>query len=154
MPLVLAREERVVLAYLCHEKEPWAHAAAPDEADAWFDRRGELIALVTFRSRAFYLGPPNDEAIRGHPLFARGLASYGVYEVGHSTWIRRLERMNAARGSHDPHVFAGLRHFVFTFHDSTFECIASAFTVVSHRSTLDAVVSEMQRLLNQDAPAA
>ena len=67
-------------------------------------------------------GYPNDEALAGHPLYHRGLSGYGVFEVLNSEWIDLTVRQNQVsfpatrRGSG--------RHFIFTFHDSTFECIA------------------------------
>jgi hypothetical protein len=77
---------------------------------------------------AHYLGPPNDEAFEGHPLYERGLEPYGVFEVLESSWIRRLEEMNRIHDRHDPSWFRTFRHFVFAFHDSTFEVIARGMT--------------------------
>ena len=79
---------------------------------------------------ALLFGPPNDEAFDGHPLADRGLASYGTFEVEQSSWVRTLERMNRVHSRHKPESFSHLRHFVITFHDSTFECIAAGFSVL------------------------
>jgi hypothetical protein len=90
------------------------------------------IAVIRFvHSRAHYLGSPNDEALNGHPLYSRGLRFYGVYEVTGSSWIRSLERMNRVHSRHDPRRFDKYRHFVFTFHDDTFECVAEGIEVVA-----------------------
>lgn len=88
------------------------------------------VHLDFYRPRAHYFGPPNDEALQGHPLFARGLRWYGVYEVQDSSWIRLLERRNRGHDKHRPESYAALRHFAFTFHDSTFECIAHGYRVL------------------------
>jgi len=72
-------------------------------------------------------GPPNDEGLHGHPLAERGLEPYGVFVVSPSSWLRALVRMNAVHPRHRDEHFDGLCHFVFTFHDSTFECIARGF---------------------------
>jgi hypothetical protein len=61
------------------------------------------------------LGYPNDEGLEEHPLSEHGLTAYGSFEVVNSQWIKEV-----ASG------FAGARHFIFTFHDSTFECIAKS----------------------------
>lgn len=76
-------------------------------------------------------GSPNDEALCGHPLYARGVGYYGVFEVLHSPWIAALERANRVHSQHDPSRFADLRHIVITFHDSTFECVTRGFTCAS-----------------------
>ena len=68
-------------------------------------------------------GYPNDEALGGHPLARNGLCAYGVFEVLSSSWIASTTEQNRVRfpaTSDDTET----RHFVFTFHDSTFECLA------------------------------
>ncbi len=67
-------------------------------------------------------GYPNDEALSGHPLYARGLAGYGVYEAHNSSWIKLVTQQNRAVFPNTPD--STQRHFIFTFHDSTFECVA------------------------------
>jgi hypothetical protein len=93
---------------------------------------GQNRVLVSFeRASAHYFGSPNDEALNGHPLGGRGLGFYGVFEVRNSSWIRSLERMNRVHPQHDPSRYQGLRHFIFTFQDGTFECIARQIRVLA-----------------------
>lgn len=73
------------------------------------------------------LGPPNDEAFVGHPLYEKGLRPHGVFEVRNSSWLRALERMNSVHPRHVADLFHGYRHFIFAFQDSTFECIAKSY---------------------------
>jgi hypothetical protein len=61
------------------------------------------------------LGYPNDEGLDEHPLSEHGITAYGSFEVVNSQWIK-----DVASG------VAGARHFIVTFHDSTFECIAKS----------------------------
>lgn len=107
---------------------------------------GAPVAVVMFRGcYAHMFGPPNDEAFDGHPLFSRGLKPYRVYEVENSSWLRRLERMNAVHPSHDTARFlANKKHFVFAFHDSTFECIAKGFEIETHRGSVASMIPRMQ----------
>ena len=80
---------------------------------------------VTFSGLyALYFGAPNEEAFEGHPLASRGLAPWGAFEVKHSSWVRALERMNRVHPHHRAETFDSLRHFVLSFHDTTFECVA------------------------------
>src|ERR1700733_2609675 len=76
------------------------------------------------RPRAHFFGPPNDEAFSGHPLAERGLEPFGVFEVRNSSCVRQLEKMNRVHPHHHPDLYADLRHFVFTFKERTFECVA------------------------------
>lgn len=66
-------------------------------------------------------GLPNDEARAGHPLYDRGLRGYGVFEVHNSSWIELETQQNRVAFPNTPE--STQRHFIFTFHDSTFECI-------------------------------
>lgn len=67
-------------------------------------------------------GLPNDEALAGHPLHAHGLGWYGCWEVLDSPWRAEAERENSV--SFPTTDYSQYRHFVFTFHDSSFECLA------------------------------
>jgi len=106
MPRVFATDNDVILAY----------ETAP---------AGDDVAVLNFlRPFAHAFGPPNDEALKGHPLYGLGLKPYGNFEVFGSPWARGLERMNRVHPYHNPSRFDALRHFVFTFHDTMFECLA------------------------------
>ena len=114
-PLVLAHEAGLVLAYWVRDEPPYPPTT-------------QSLAVVRFRGSYFHsFGPPNDEALNGHPLSGRGLYPYGVFEVDGSSLLRGLERMNSVHRNHDPRRFDALTHYIFTFHDSTFECVAESF---------------------------
>ncbi len=115
-PLIVATELEVRIAYLGCDT---GHQAFEDS---------EPVVLARFRSaRAHYRGPPNDEALAGHPLYARGLKHYAAFEVLESSWIRELEVMNRGHVHHNPGNFVTLRHFIIAFHDTTFECVAEGY---------------------------
>jgi hypothetical protein len=88
---------------------------------------GERYAVVRF-PLCMYLafGQPNDEALAGHPLARVGLRHYSVHEIHGSALVRELERRNAVHPRHDPAFYLNQRHFVFTFQDSTLECVVPA----------------------------
>jgi hypothetical protein len=67
-------------------------------------------------------GYPNDEALPGHPLRDKGLRAYRVFEIHNSSWTRLITAQNRVAFPKTPDSTG--RHFIFTFHDSTFECIA------------------------------
>lgn len=60
-------------------------------------------------------GPPNDEALAGHPLTERGLRSYSVFRMENSSLIRSLERMNSVHRSHKAAAYDALSHHIFAF---------------------------------------
>jgi hypothetical protein len=102
---------------------------------------GEAIALVTFsRPSAHFFGPPNDEAFAGHPLASRGLHPYGAFKVESSSWLRTMERRNRVHPHHSPSTYRDRKHFVLTFHDSTFECVAHAYEIQLYRGSVSGVL--------------
>jgi hypothetical protein len=125
-PAVLSGENFLHLAYYLEESgDDWDGSTIRIVGE---HSEGETCALVRFvNARAHMFGPPNDEAFAGHPLAARGLAPYAVFEVTNSSWVRKLENMNSVHPSHSPAWFTRYKHYVFAFHDSVFECVAESF---------------------------
>jgi hypothetical protein len=104
--------------------------------------RDDRVAVVRFEApEAHYFGPPNDEAREGHPLAPAGLQLYGAQEVKGSPWLKDLEERNQIHSAHDPHHYASLRHFIFSFHDSTFECVARDLSAEVHEGTPEQAVA-------------
>ncbi len=113
LPLILATEQTFALAY-------------------YLNGSAERFCVVAFESvLAHYSGGPNGEALRGHPLHARGLGPYAMYEVLESSWLRAMERMNRVHPFHRPAMFEGHRHFIFTFHDTPLELLAEGVKSVT-----------------------
>ncbi len=65
------------------------------------------------------------------------------------TYVRTvgLERMNSVHPHNRPERFWQLSHFVFAFHDSTFECVAESFTADTVSGPMTAIAGEMHRRL-------
>lgn len=80
--------------------------------------RFELCSISKF-------GYPNDEAWSGIPR-TQGL-SYGCYEVLNSPWNAEICELN--KHSFPDSVPSKARHFLFLFHNSSFECLADGFTI-------------------------
>jgi hypothetical protein len=105
-PLVAASEWNMRLAYVCRDSD--------------YDE--ETVAVVTFTRDVIHLfGTYASHNNMRHPLFSRGLELYGAFTVESSSLLRALQRLRA--------VGTDSRHYVLTFHDSIFECIANGFSV-------------------------
>jgi hypothetical protein len=138
-PMILVGEDHLHVAYYLENTPPgWDGTTVKVLSE---HTGGEPVALVSFtHPYAHMFGPPNDEAFEGHPLKSRGLRPYAVFEVVHSSWIRQLERMNSVHEHHQPERFAEYHHFVFAFHDTTFECVAENFSVSVHTGNVAQVL--------------
>lgn len=89
-------------------------------------KEGAGIAVVELvQCSITKFGYPNDEAWSHIPR-TRGL-SYGVFEVQNSAWKVELMRLN--RFAFPDTKESKSRHFLFLFHDSSFECIAQDLQV-------------------------
>ena len=139
LPIVLADEHYVLLAYYLRA----------DSREFNVNGDNEPIAIVKFNHcYAHFFGPPNDEALHGHPLSSRGLHPSGVFEIKNSSWLRKLERMNSVHPAHNKERFmANKHHFIFSFHDSIFECIAQSFVVEVKKGSMKKMISYMIELL-------
>lgn len=145
LPLILCDEMNLFLAYIANKDGRRGRELSPKSG-------GVPVAIVKFLSPdAHMFGPPNDEAFEGHPLAGRGLEPYAVFEVQGSSWIRQLERMNAVHPNHNPERFlANRRHFVFAFHDSTFEVVADAFEVQLIFGSMRSALSRLVEMIGED----
>lgn len=123
LPRVISDEGNIFLAYICED---------------------ETTAVVRFKSyRNYKFGFPNDETLCGHPLYAKGLRQYGIYNVKNSTWIEELKKINSVHPYHDKKRFDAYKHFIFTFHDSTFECVAEGLEFNIKETSLKTTLKEL-----------
>jgi hypothetical protein len=114
-PFIVASDRRVILAYPIAESD--------FERFGPFDPDDDPFCAVLFPDTVFHrLGPPGERDLEIHPLASQGLAAYSVHEVINSSLADELSAV----------ALPGLarRHFVITFQESTFECVASDYTVV------------------------
>jgi hypothetical protein len=144
-PIVLSDEGKTVIAFhLQDTPENWDGTSVgiiQPESEA-------PSAIVEFKwCYAYMFGPPNDEAFSGHPLSDRGLDPYGAYEVLNSSWIRQLERMNSVHQYHKPERFWERHHYIFAFHDSTFECVADGFHITQAFGSMISMIPLMAEKL-------
>ncbi len=145
IPVVLSDEGKAVVAFYVQD--------TPEDWDGGNVRivstdSDERLAIIEFKiCYALMFGPPNDEAFSGHPLARKGLGPHGAYEVLDSSWIRGLEGMNSVHPYHKPESFWARHHYVLSFHDSTFECVADGFTTTEHHGSMESILPLMAQKL-------
>ncbi|NPT47677.1 hypothetical protein GNZ12_41580 [Paraburkholderia sp. 1N] len=114
-PFIVASDRRVILAYPIAE--------ADFERFGPFDSDDDPYCTVLFPDAVFHrLGPPGDVDLEIHPLASLGLSGYSVHEVMDSSLAAEISAVT----SHE----SVRRHFVITFQGTTFECVASDYTVI------------------------
>ncbi|NVH72996.1 hypothetical protein FSB08_10515 [Paraburkholderia sp. JPY432] len=121
-PFIVASDRRAILTYPIAESD--------FERFGPFDPDDDPFCAVLFADAVFHrLGPPGDDALAIHPLAAHGLTGYAVHEIFNSSLCAEIAAVTT-----DPIAIAAespaRRHFVITFQASTFECVASDYTVI------------------------
>lgn len=116
LPVVLAKDGAVILSYVAGR---------------------ELTVMATFPVCAAHVfGGPDAKSIKEHPLAERGLKAHGAFEVHDSSWARSLSSPGEPKR----------KHFIFTFRDSVFECVANDIGVELIREDDDTVKLMSKRL--------
>lgn len=148
-PVVVSDEHTLVVAfYLQDTPEGWD---GRDVRIVGSQTNGEPLALVRFnRCYAYMFGPPNDEAISGHPLASRGLSPYGAYSIEESSWIKNLEQMNSVHPHHVSRFLKEFNHYILTFHDSTLECVAKSYDMIGSTCSIEQAIPQMKEMLGWD----
>lgn len=122
VPVVLSDEYHLTLFYYYNKGFSESITQMPIERNS---REDKGVAVLVFKNHIIYkFGYPNAEVLQSHPYYNLGLESYNIYEVAESDWVREIEVMNRLHPFHNPIKFKMYKHFIITFEDSTFECIA------------------------------
>jgi hypothetical protein len=146
LPCIVSSEHTLCLAYIMQIVDSnwdgsYVNIIGPDTENG-------QVAIIQFEmAYAHFFGPPNDEAIEGHPLYKLGLKPYSVSKVEGSTWIKEFVKRNSVHEFHRSDMLSSHHHFIFAFHDSTFECIAKGFKVHRFNGSMYQAFSEMVKII-------
>jgi hypothetical protein len=84
----------------------------------------EEYAVIAFHGVSqFMFGYPNDEALRGHPLYSLGLSCYAFNRIENSPYLVELGRRNALSFPGTEGRWTSKQHHIVTFHDETLEVV-------------------------------
>jgi hypothetical protein len=142
---------RVFLAFYANASYPTGSSASGSAGmsiTVVTPETAEPVGVVEFVScAAFKMGGPNDEALHGHPLYGRGLEAYRAHVVRRSSWITEVERINSVHPQHRPGWHGRLTHYIFAFHDETFECIAKGYQAEVRDKSMANVLLDLASLV-------
>ena len=147
LPYLLQNDYRTFVTFLLREHDPnwdgtYVNVVDPGSSSS------HSIAVVEFRRcHAAKMGAPNDEVFHGHALHGKGMESYKAQEVINSKWLSEIEAVNSVHACYDPKLWKSLHHYVFWFHDSTFECIAESFDVETFDKSIPEVLADVSERL-------
>ena len=110
------------------------------------------VCIVRFRQALSHkFGSPSDETLMGHPLYKEGLAPYTAQYLDKSPWIEELVKTDSIHPYHTPSKFKEYKHYILSFHDNTFECVAQGYDMrYQNKDLYDVAVSVLQELVVKD----
>lgn len=147
LPQLLVNDYRALLLFCIRVGDPAWDGTTVTVKDAASPRR-EPLALVEFqRCIAAKLGAPNDEVFDGHPLSGKGLEPYRAQTVESSRWLAELRAINRVHRGYRDDAWQRYHHYIFWFHDTTFECIAEGFTLAQHTCSMSDLLALAARRL-------
>ena len=143
LPFLLQNDYRTFLVFFLRDVDPVWDGTYVNirRAD---DPSPSNLAVVEFKGCiCTKMGTPNDEVFEGHPLTGKGFRGYRPLEVKNSLWIKELETINSIHRGYRPEAWRNLNHYIFGFHDSTFECVAESFIVEVQATTIPELLAEI-----------
>ncbi|HEY5921768.1 MAG TPA: hypothetical protein VIV11_08860 [Kofleriaceae bacterium] len=147
LPQLLVNDYRALLLFFAKVPDPkWdgTYVTIKDPSS----NQSEALALVEFKHcLSAKLGSPNDEVFHGHPLAGKGLEGYTAQLVKSSRWIAEIQKINSVHAGYRADAWVKPNHYVFWFHDTTFECIAEAFEVELHQCSMSELLAQASRRL-------
>ena len=150
LPCLLQDERHTYLIFFLRETEPRSDRVSVKVGNVEVQVAGEIadLAVVEFEGcSCTKMGAPNDEVLGGHPLYGKGLVHYRAQAVENSAWLKELDAINAVHWNYQPKFKRELKHYVFPFHDSTFECVARSFKVETFTASFRDILTEVCRRL-------
>jgi hypothetical protein len=147
LPHVISDGQRTILIYYINEHNPKWDPASMKIIDLQTGH-GDITALAEFTNCYNYkFGGINDEVINGHPLHEHGLEAYEAHVIINSEWLKNQEKINSVHTNYSHNLWETRKHFIFTFHDEMFECIADGYKVEIFKGRIRSVFSEATKRL-------
>lgn len=147
LPFLLSGERRAFLTFRVRDPDPgWdgTYVRVVDPSSA----RQEKLCVVTINGCvSAKLGDPNDEVLHGHYLSGRGQEAYTAQFVINSPWLNEVQAINGVHSAYTPERWASIKHYVFWFHDSTFECLAESVSAEVTSETIESLLLRTARWL-------
>ena len=141
LPSIIGTEHYTALCYLAAQPMPddW-HGQYVNILDHNSGERPVIIVEFKICADVRFGWFPDENTFSKHPLAPRGLHPYNAYEVTNSSWVRQLAQLEA--GNRDQ-ALQSKRHFILTFHDTSFECVADDYSVRAMNGSIQSAMEDV-----------
>lgn len=136
-PTILSNDNELFITFYSDDVKSLSFE--PQERNTVYDSG---IIVLKFKMYLHYnFGIPGDETIHKHPYSKLGMRSYSFYELKNSNLIKELQEIQKGHVYYDADKWKTYKHYVLTFHDNMFECIAEGFEIREETASLHNKVS-------------
>ncbi|MBD1432702.1 hypothetical protein H8B06_07700 [Sphingobacterium sp. DN00404] len=130
-PTILSNDNELFIAFYADRQNS---STIPQERNIIHDTGIFALKFKVYLKYAF--GLPGEETIQGHPYSKLGMKSYSFYELKNSELIKSLQDIEKVHPQYNPKKWEMYRHYILTFHDNMFECIAQDFEIREENTSL------------------
>ncbi|SFB86217.1 hypothetical protein SAMN05421780_101798 [Flexibacter flexilis DSM 6793] len=130
-PTILSNDNELFIAFYADKQ---SSSTIPQERNTIYDTGIFALKFKAFLKYTF--GLPGDETIQGHPYSKLGMKSYSFYELRNSDLIKSLQDIEKIHPNYNPEKWKMYKHYILTFHDNMFECIAQDFEIREENTSL------------------
>lgn len=131
-PTIISNDSNLYLMFYSNGED--ISTEALQERNSVYDRGIYILKFNLFLNYKF--GMPSNEIIIGHPYSKLGLQPYSFYQLEDSDWIKKLMKIDSVHPYYDKKKWVIYKHYILTFHDNMFECIAKDFEISEESSSV------------------
>lgn len=142
-PTILSNDNELFIAFYADQKRALSD---PTERNIIYDTG--IFALKFKRYLKYLFGLPGNETLNGHPYQKLGIKSFSFYELRDSDLIKELQNIDKVHPYYDSGKWKTYKHYIITFHDNMFECVAQSFEIRKENASIYNQVSNMLRELS------
>ena len=130
-PTILSNDSELFIAFYVDRQNL---STIPQERNTIYDTGVFALKFKVYLKYTF--GLPGEETIQGHPYSKLGMKSYSFYELKNSDLIKSLQDIEKVHPQYNPTKWEMYRHYILTFHDNMFECIAQDFEIREENTSI------------------
>lgn len=102
-----------------------------------------VVILKFNRVQKFNFGMPSTDTIQGHQYYKIGMNSCAFYELKDSDFIKSLQNIAKIHPNYNHSGWEKYRHYILTFHDNMFECVAESFEFIEEKTSIEDQLTPM-----------
>jgi len=145
-PTIISNDSNLYLMF--YSNEEGGDTEELNERNSVYDRGIYVLKFNLFLNYKF--GIPSNEIIIGHPYSKLGLQPYSFYQLEDSDWIKELMKIDSVHPYYNKEKWASYKHYILTFHDNMFECVAKDFEIRESKKSIYEQVSTIINEVNVD----